>query len=172
MSRVAAILLVAGVTALAAAPGCDRDQPQTRQSEEGVETEARERTPSPHSVIRLGWAQAPAVAPDSGRRAEVEEMATRFGRGLVGWLYGNRNLVSVPKTTTALRRELAESPPFIPHDQLGTGEGRPVSIEIALQTNRSGVVTVVVADGRTSYRLPASFERRRGRWSVTHLNDH
>jgi hypothetical protein len=33
-------------------------------------------------------------------------------------------------------------------------------------------LTVTVADSRTSFRIPASFERRNGRWQIVHLHTH
>jgi hypothetical protein len=45
-------------------------------------------------------------------------------------------------------------------------------LELALQTERSGVVTVTINDLRTSYRVPAALELRGGRWQIVHLNTH
>lgn len=132
MSRVAAILVVANLAALAAAPGCDRDRSERQSDEQGTK-QMQECTPSSHSVTRLTWEQAAGIPRDRMVQAEVEGMATRFARGLVRWLYGDRTKSSVPAVTDALRRELAASTPFIPPDQLGTLEGRAVSVEVALQ---------------------------------------
>jgi hypothetical protein len=71
-----------------------------------------------------------------------------------------------------VRRELASSPPYIRPDQRGTGEGRVQLVELAVQTERSGIVTVTINDLRTSYRIPAGLELRGGRWQIVHLNTH
>ena len=71
-----------------------------------------------------------------------------------------------------MRRELATAPPYIPPDQRGTGEGRVQLLELALQTGRSGIVTVTINDPRTSYPIPAALELRAGRWQIVHLNTH
>jgi hypothetical protein len=34
------------------------------------------------------------------------------------------------------------------------------------------VLAVTIRDSRTSYPIPASFERRAGRWQIVHLNTH
>jgi hypothetical protein len=72
----------------------------------------------------------------------------------------------------AAQRELADTPPYIPPDQQGTDEGRVQLVELALQTERSGIVAVTINDLRTSYRIPAAIELRNGRWQISHLNTH
>jgi hypothetical protein len=95
-----------------------------------------------------------------------------FAVSLARWLYGDRNRLGVEPLVPAAGRELAASPPYIPPDQRGTGEGQVQLLEVALQTERSGIVTVTINDRRTSYRIPAALEQRGGRWQIVHLNTH
>jgi hypothetical protein len=105
-------------------------------------------------------------------RAEAERAVQRFAVSLTRWLYGERGRLEVEPVTAAVLHELAGSPPHIPSDQRGTGEGRVQLLELALQTKRSGIVTVTINDLRTSYRIPAALELRGGRWQIVHLNTH
>ena len=98
--------------------------------------------------------------------------AQEFAVSLTRWLYGDRKRLEVEPLAPAAGRELAGSPPYIPPDQRGTGEGRVQLLELALQTERSGIVTVTINDLRTSYRIPAALELRGGRWQIVHLNNH
>jgi hypothetical protein len=106
------------------------------------------------------------------RRAEAVRAAQHFAASLTRWLYGDRERLDVEPLTAATRRELASAPPCIPPDQRGTDEGRVQLLELALQTERSGVVAVTINDLRTSYRIPAALELRSGRWQIVHLNTH
>jgi hypothetical protein len=90
----------------------------------------------------------------------------------VSWLYGDRHRRDVEPIAPGLGRELAAAPPYIPPDQLGSRDGQAVAVQVSVQTSRSGVLVVTVRDSRTSYPVPASFEFRKGRWQVVHLNTH
>jgi hypothetical protein len=106
------------------------------------------------------------------RRAEAIRAAQGFAVSLTRWLYGERERLEVEPLTVAARRELASSPPYIPPDQRGTGQGRVQRLELALQTESGAIVTVTVNDLRASYRIPAALELRGGRWQIVHLNTH
>jgi hypothetical protein len=125
----------------------------------------RERPP-----VRLAATAGLRLVPT--RRAEAVHAAQGFAVSLTRWLYGDRERLDVEPLTAAVRRELASSPPYIPPNQRGTGEGRVQRLELAPQTERSGIVTVTVNDLRTSYRIPAALELRGGRWQIVHLNTH
>ena len=105
-------------------------------------------------------------------RAELASAARRFATSLAGWLYGERHKINVEPTAPGLRRELTSSPPYIPREQIGTGEGRAVRVQVFSQTARSGVLVVTIRDSRTSYAIPAGFELRPGGWQVVHFNAH
>lgn len=105
-------------------------------------------------------------------RADLAGAARRFATSLAGWLYGERREINVEPTVPELRRELTSSPPYIPPDQIGSGEGRAVRVQVFVQTARSGVLVVTIRDSRTGYAVPAGFELRAGGWQVVHLNAH
>jgi hypothetical protein len=67
---------------------------------------------------------------------------------------------------------LERAPPYLPAGQIGSGDGHAVSVRVSVQTYRSGVLAVTIRDSRTSYPMPANFERRAGRWQIVHLNTH
>jgi hypothetical protein len=120
--------------------------------------------------IRLS--ATPGLKLGRSRRAEALRTAQEFAVSLTRWLYGDRKRLEVEPLAPAAGRELAASPPYIPPDQRGTGEGRVQLLELALQTERSGIVTVTINDPRTSYRIPAALEQRGGSWQIVHLNTH
>jgi hypothetical protein len=105
-------------------------------------------------------------------QAELAAAARRFAVTLVGWLYGDRREINVEPIALLLRRELANAAPYVPRDQIGSGDGQAMRVQVFIQTSRSGVLVVTIRDRRTSYPIPASFERRVGRWRVVHLNTH
>lgn len=105
-------------------------------------------------------------------QAELASAARRFATSLADWLYGDRGETNVEPTAPELRSELTSSPPYISPDQLASGEGRAIHVEVFAQTPRSGVLVVTIRDSRTSYAIPASFELRAGDWQVVHLNTH
>ncbi len=109
---------------------------------------------------------------DPATEAELASAARRFATSLAGWLYGERHKINVEPTAPGLRRELTSSPPYIPRDQIGSGEGRAVRVQVFSQTARSGVLVVTIRDSRTSYAIPAGFELRAGGWQVVHFNTH
>lgn len=113
---------------------------------------------------------APGVRLTGTARAQLEAAARRFGLSLTRWLYGERKGLDVGPLASSAGRELAASPPYIPGDQRGTDQGRVQRLEVGLQTTRSGIVTVTINDLRTSYRIPAGFELRGGRWQIVHFN--
>jgi hypothetical protein len=116
--------------------------------------------------------QAPGVQLSPAQQVGLSRAARRFATSLTRWLYGPRLSLDVEPVAVRLRRELAHAPPYIPSDQRGTHDGLAYHVDVALQTPTSGVLTVTVADSRTSYRIPASFERRSGRWQIVHLHTH
>jgi hypothetical protein len=164
------------LVALALAPAvaaCDqRGQPDTmapQPSAEGQSSAARaDRGPS--QPVRLE--QAPGVQLSSAQHVALSRAARRFATSLTRWLYGPRLSLDVEPVALRLRRELANTPPYIPSHQRGTYDGQAHHVDVALQTPTSGVLSVTVADSRTSYRIPASFERRNGRWQIVHLHTH
>jgi hypothetical protein len=105
-------------------------------------------------------------------KAELASAARRFATSLADWLYGERRKADVEPTAPELRRELTSAPPYIPRDQIGSGEGKAVRVHVFAQTARSGVLVVTIRDSRTSYAIPAGFELRAGGWQVVHLNTH
>ena len=105
-------------------------------------------------------------------RADLASAARRFATSLAGWLYGDRRGTDVEATVPRLRRELASSPPYVPRDQIGSGEGKVVRVQVFAQTARSGVLVVTIRDSRTSYAISARFELRADGWQVVHLNTH
>jgi hypothetical protein len=120
----------------------------------------------------LRVAATPGLKLGQTRRAEAVGAAQGFAVTLTHWLYGERQRLDVEPVTVEVRRELASSPPYIPPDQRGTGGGRVRRLELALQTGRSGIVTVTINDMRTSYRIPAALKLRGGHWQIVHLNTH
>jgi hypothetical protein len=116
--------------------------------------------------------QAPGVGISSAQQLALNRAARRFATSLTRWLYGPRLSLDVEPVALRVRRELAHTAPYIPSDQRGTHDGQPYQVDVSLQTPTSGVLTVTVADSRTSYRIPASFERRDGRWQIVHLHTH
>jgi hypothetical protein len=164
------------LVALALAPGvaaCDqRGQPDAQApqaSAQGQHSAARtERAPG--QPVRIE--QAPGVQVRTAQQVALSRAALRFATSLAHWLYGRRLSLEVEPVALRVRRELAHTPPYIPSDQRGTHDGQAHHVDVALQTPRSGVLTVTVADSRTSYRIPASFERRNGRWQIVHLHTH
>lgn len=130
------------------------------------------RPPSPAPAPSVRFEATPGLRLGAGERPALEQAARRFAVSLTRWLYGSRRRLDVEPIASEVRSELASDPPYIPDDQRASGEGRVQGLEVALQTATSGVVTVVVNDLRTSYRVPASFERRRGRWQIIELNSH
>jgi hypothetical protein len=125
---------------------------------------------APGQPVRLE--HAPGVQLSSAQQVALGRAARRFATSLTRWLYGPRLSLDVEPVAVRVRRELAHAPPYIPSDQRGTHDGHAHHVDVALQTPTSGVLTVTVADSRTSYRIPASFERRNGRWRIVHLHTH
>jgi hypothetical protein len=176
-----ALLAVAG--ALAASGGCadtgasdgsaDRVGPTAPARTNNAQTtsatgraQLRVGRPAVRLVTRAGLKLAPA------RQADAVRAAQDFAVSLTRWLYGDRKRLDVEPVTAAVRHELGSSPPYIPADQRGTGEGRVQLLELAQQTELSGVVTVTINDLRASYRIPAALELRGGRWQIVPLNTH
>jgi hypothetical protein len=175
---------LAAVLALAAGPlgfpACSHDREADRtESPDRAPTAGRQRS-TPPGVHLDGAATAPRVRAqfaagtplDHAAQAELAATARRFATTLAGWLYGHRRETDVECVTSQLRQELAIAPPYIPEDQIGSADGRATQIRVSVQTPRSGVLVVTIRDSRTSYRIPASFELRAGRWQVVHLNTH
>jgi hypothetical protein len=175
--------LLGVAAALAASGGC-ADTGTSDRSADRPGTAAPERTDTARTTGATGPTQPPLERPSLrlaataglkvGQTAQAEAVraAQSFAVSLIRWLYGERERVDVEPATAAVRHELAGSPPYIPLDQRGTGEGRVQLLELALQTERSGVVTVTINDLRTRYRIPAAIELRGGRWQIVHLNTH
>ena len=128
----------------------------------------RERAAGP--PVRIGIGEGVRLEPPV--QAELAEAARRFSTSLAGWLYGRRRETDVEPVVPDVRRGLARSPPYVPHDQFGAGDWKPVAAQVFVQTSRSGALAVVIRDSRTSYPIRASFERRAGRWLIVHLNTH
>jgi len=176
--RVALPLLLAA--ALAAAGGCatgqedqqggDRpqpDQPDQTRTSSGADRQPTGKARTPHLPVR--FAATPGLAVSPVAKAQLLASAKRFAVSLTRWLYGDRDRLTVAGVSARVRRGLHTQPPFIPDDQRNTGQGRVQTLEVALQTARSGIVTVTINDLRTSYRVPAGFERRGGRWLIVNL---
>jgi hypothetical protein len=125
---------------------------------------------APGQPVRLE--QAPGVQLSSAQQVALSRAARRFATSLTRWLYGPRLSLDVEPVAVSVRRELAHTPPYVPSDQRRTHDGQTPHVDVAVQTPTSGVLTVTVADSRTSYRIPASFERRNGRWQIVHLHTH
>ena len=156
------------------------------QGEEGRESRAAERAPTAErqQAVPAGRPRDQGAGPslrmelaagvrlDPSAQAELAEAARRFATTLAGWLYGDRREIDVEPIAWQLRRELASALPYVPPEQVGSGDGRAVQAQVFLQTSRSGVLVVTMRDSRTSYPIPASFERRAGRWQVIHLSTH
>lgn len=109
---------------------------------------------------------------DSADQAELAVSARGFAISLADWLYGDQLEFDVEPLAPQMRRKLASAPPYVPSDQIGSGDGQAVEVQVSVQTPRSGVLVVTIRDSRTSYPIPASFERRAGRWQIVHLNTH
>jgi hypothetical protein len=164
------------LVALALAPAvaaCDqRGQPEVLAPQASAQghSSAAGTDRAPGQPVRLE--QAPGVQLGSAQQVALGRAARRFATSLTRWLYGPRRSLDVEPVAVRVRRELAHAPPYIPSDQRGTHDGQAHHVDVALQTATSGVLTVTVADSRTSYRIPASFERRNGRWQIVHLHTH
>jgi hypothetical protein len=109
---------------------------------------------------------------DRSEQAELADAARRFAVTLIRWLYGDRREINVEPISRQQSRELANAPPYIRLDQLGSEDGQPVAVQVSVQTPRSGALVVTVRDSRTGYPIPAGFELRAGRWQVVRLNTH
>jgi hypothetical protein len=176
-----ALLVVAA--ALAASGGC-ADTGASDRSAERRGAAAPARTDSGQTTSGTGRAQLQVGRPPvrlattpgqklgPARQADAIRAAQDFAVSLTRWLYGERERLDVEPVTAAVRHELASSPPYIPPDQRGTGEGRVQLLELAQQSGRSGIVTVTINDLRTRYRIPAALELRGGRGQIVHLNTH
>jgi hypothetical protein len=175
---VPATLLAFAIGALGFA-GCSQDNgaPEagtskpalTSEPEQGAKRDFQgERAADPPVRIEL----AANARLDRSTQKELVSSARRFATTLVSWLYGDRHEIEVEPVTAPLSRELATTPPYIPPEQLGSGDGQAVTVQVSVQTSRSGVLVVTVRDSRTSYAIPASFELRAGHWQVVHLNTH
>jgi hypothetical protein len=125
---------------------------------------SRERVPFPRVAFGAG------VPLDHAEYGQLAAAARRFAVTLAAWLYGDRREIDVEPTRPGLRRQLATAPPYVPSDQIGTGDGQAALVEIHTQTPRSGVLIVTIFDRRTSYRIPATIEMRAGRWQIVRLN--
>ena len=164
------------LVALAIAPAvaaCDqRGQPDTQAPQAAAQGQdpAAGAGRAPWQPVRLE--RAPGVQLGSAQQVALSRAARRFATSLTRWLYGPRLSLDVKPVAIRVRRELAHTPPYIPSDQRGTHDGHAHHVDVALQTPTSGVLTVTVADSRTTYRIPASFERRNGRWQIVHLHTH
>jgi hypothetical protein len=174
-------LVLAVAALLSASSGCTDIGPSDRSADSSgagaptqtnttPTTSAKERLRLERPAVRL--AATPGLKLGQSRRAGAMRAAQQFAVSLTRWLYGNRRRLEVDPLALAARRELASSPPYIPPDQRGTGEGQVRLLELALQTERSGIVTVTINDLRTSYRIPAALEQRGGFWQIVHLNTH
>jgi hypothetical protein len=179
--RRAALLAVAGL--LAAAGSCANTGAGDRSADgprPGAPARAktvlptRTAEPSQHEAARrpVRLTAAPGLDLSTARQADAVRAAQDFAVSLTRWLYGDRKRLDVEPVTAAVRHELGSSPPYIPADQRGTGQGRVQLLELAQQTEPSGVVTVTINDLRASYRIPAALELRGGRWQIVHLNTH
>ena len=176
------IAVLLAILALGGGLGCAAgEQPSSREPDRPGEQSAerapaprwapaRPASPAPAPSVRLVATPGLRVARDE--RAALEAAARRFGLTLTRWLYGPRRRLDVAPLAPEVRQHLASDPPYIPDDQRASGEGHMQGIEVALQTTTSGVVTVVVTDLRTSYRVPANFERRDGSWQIVELRSH
>jgi hypothetical protein len=176
-------VLVAVTGLLAASSGC-ADTGARDRSADRPRAAAPERTDSAPTTTATELSQShlerpparlattPGLKLGPARRADAIRAARDFAVGVTRWLYGERERLDVEPLTPTARREMASAPPYIPPDQRGTGEGRVQLLELALQTKRSGVVTVTINDLRSSYRVPAWLELRGGRWQIVHLNIH
>ena len=120
----------------------------------------------------MGIQPAAGLRLEPSTAAELASAARRFATSLAGWLYGERREIDVEATAPEFRREVMSAPLYVPRDQIGSGEGQAIRVQVFAQTTRSGVLVVTVRDSRTSYALPASFELRAGDWQVVHLNTH
>jgi hypothetical protein len=177
------VVLVALTGLLASSSGC-ADTGARDRSADRPGAAAPERTDSARTTTATELSQSQLERPPArlattpglklgpARRAAAIRAAQDFAVGVTRWLYGERERLDVHPLAPAVRRELASSPAYIPPDQRGTREGRVQLLELALQTERSGVVTVTISDLRTSYRVPAAIELRSGRWQIVSLNTH
>ena len=173
--RVALPLLLA--SALVGAAGCatgqedqqraDRPGPDRTRTHSGAGRQSTSKAPTPNLPVR--FVATPGIAVSPAAKAQLLASAKRFAVSLTRWLYGDRDRLTVAGVSARVRRGLHTQPPFIPDDQRNTGQGRVQTLEVALQTARSGIVTVTINDLRTSYRVPAGFERRGGRWLIVNL---
>lgn len=120
--------------------------------------------------LRMELAADVRLSPSA--QAELAVAVWRFATTLATWLYGDRREIAVEPIGSQLRRELADSPPYVPPDQIGSGDGQALRVQVFAQTSRSGVLVVTIRDSRTGYPIPASFERHAGRWQIVHLNTH
>jgi hypothetical protein len=184
MTRRANISLLLAIAGLVAASGGCADSGAGNPSAEKPGTSTPAQTnPSPTTSaaeepqvqyerppVRL--VASPGLNLGRTQRAKAARAAEDFAVSLTRWLYGDRERLDVEPVAAAVRRELADTPPYIPPDQRGTDEGRVQLVELALQTERSGIVAVTINDLRTSYRIPAAIELRNGRWQIVQLNTH
>jgi hypothetical protein len=145
-------------------PGCSEQErgPRPRPPERALGVEGE------HPPVDL----VAAVELGSSSRAHLVASARRFALTFVRWLYGSRREVDVESIARGLAAELAYSAPHVPDEQIGSQDGRAVRVHVFLQTGRTGLMVLSIRDPRTTYQVPARFERRAGRWQVVHLNTH
>ena len=168
-TAVATRLLI--VTALAVA-GCAETDTRAPSVPPAQQSDASRDGRTSVGDVPLGLEISPEIEPDGRALAALKRDARRFAASLTVWLYGDRGRLEVEALAPETRQQLAEQPPFIPVDQRGTGAGHVARVDVALQTPTTGVVAVTIADSRTSYRVPATFERHGHGWRVVHLNTH
>jgi hypothetical protein len=150
--------------------GRDPVPPSWTDATRTSEAAERPRPEGERPTVRL--AATPGLRLSQARLAAAVLAAQDFAVSLTRWLYGERKSIDVGPLSPAVRRELASSPPYVPPDERGTGAGHVQQLELALQTERSGIVTVTINDLRTSYRIPAGLELRDRRWQIVHLSTH
>jgi hypothetical protein len=177
----ACITVPAAVLALAAAlglGGCAQgEQSPNGRAHRAATVERHQAAPTApdreRGAVLLVSIELPAGARlERSDQARLAAASRRFAVTLVRWLYGDRREVDVEPIAAEARRQLANAPPYVPRDQIGSQDGRAVEVRVLVQTLRSGLLVVGIRDSRTTYAIPASFERRAGHWQIVHLNTH
>jgi hypothetical protein len=173
-TRCVPVLLALAVIGLAGCNQAPSREPEQRSAQPNRPATEAERATRPVVAAQppILFERAAGVKLTHERQLELATAARRFAASLIGWLYGSRRFLDVKLVAANVRRELAHAPPYIPADQRGSRAGQALRVDVALQTDASGVLTVTVADSRTRYRIPASFARRTGRWQIVHLHTH
>ena len=131
-------------------------------------TPSRQRRPSPEVVLGAAW---PVAAwPVGHARAGAREVAGRFCRTYVAFLYGRIGENDIQGASAQLRRRLRRARVRVPPAR---AQRTPTVVQLRTALRSPSVVraSATVGDGDlAAYVITAVIERRAGRWLVNGLD--